>query len=48
MLHQNKTHEIWDSRFLNQVMDAMADGVFTLDEKGRITSWNYAMERITG
>lgn len=48
MLHQNKTHEIWDSRFLNQVIDAMADGVFTLDEKGRITSWNYAMERITG
>jgi two-component system, NtrC family, response regulator HydG len=48
MPHQNKTHEIWDSRFLNQVMDAMADGVFTLDKKGRITSWNYAMEYITG
>jgi hypothetical protein len=30
MLHQEKTHKIWDIRFLNQVMDAMADGVFTL------------------
>jgi len=26
----------------------MADGVFTLDEKGKITLWNRAMERITG
>lgn len=26
----------------------MADGVFTLDDKGKITSWNPSMERITG
>jgi PAS domain S-box-containing protein len=26
----------------------MADGVFTLDDKGHITSWNPAMERISG
>ena len=30
MLHQERTHKIWDIRFLNKVMDAMADGVFTL------------------
>ena len=48
MNHQHKTHEIWDSRFLNQVIAAIADGVFTLDRKGQITSWNYAMERISG
>lgn len=48
MNHPNKTHDIWDNRFLNQVIAAIADGVFTLDDKGRITSWNYAMERISG
>ncbi len=26
----------------------MADGLFTLDERGYITSWNRAMERISG
>ncbi len=34
--------------FLNQVIECMAEGVFTLDEAGRITTWNPAMERITG
>ena len=48
MTQQNKTHDIWDNRFLNQVIAAIADGVFTLDDKGQITSWNYAMEPITG
>ena len=32
MPDQEKTHKIWDIRFLNQVMDAMADGFFTLDD----------------
>ena len=44
----DKTHELWNSRFLSQIIDSMADGVFTLDSKGRIASWNPAMERITG
>ena len=39
---------IWDSRFANLLIDSMAEGVFTLDSKGRISSWNRAMERITG
>ncbi len=34
--------------FTSLILDAMADGVFTLDEKGKITLWNRAMERITG
>lgn len=34
--------------FAVTILDAMADGVFTLDRDGRITSWNPAMQRITG
>ncbi len=44
----SSTHELWDNRLLSQIVSAMADGVFTLDQKGRISSWNPAMERITG
>ncbi len=43
-----KNHEFWDVRFFNQILDTMADGLFTLDNSGHITSWNRAMERITG
>ena len=43
-----KTHEIWNVRFVNKIIDSMADGVFTLDVKGRISSWNRSMERISG
>ena len=43
-----KTHSIWHSRFLNQVIDSMAEGMFTLNNEGRISSWNKAMETITG
>jgi PAS domain S-box-containing protein len=35
-------------RFVHQIIDCMAEGVFTLDEDGRISSWNPAMEKITG
>ena len=45
---QQKIHDIWDRRFLNQIIDSMAEGVFTLDREGRITSWNRAMEAISG
>ena len=43
-----KNHELWDARFLSQIIDSMADGVFTLDAHGLISSWNPAMERISG
>jgi PAS domain S-box-containing protein len=43
-----ETHEIWNLRFVNQILQSMADGVFTLDARGRITSWNPSMEHITG
>jgi two-component system response regulator HydG len=44
----NKTHAVWDYRFVNQIIDSMADGVFTMDKNGRISSWNPSMERISG
>jgi PAS domain S-box-containing protein len=44
----DKTHAVWNVKFLNQIMDSMAEGVFTLDTRGRITSWNRSMEKITG
>jgi PAS domain S-box-containing protein len=42
------TNTLWDNRFLNQIIDAMAEGVFTLDQNGQISSWNPAMEKISG
>ena len=44
----DQTHALWDNRFICQIIDSMADGVFTLDKNGRIASWNPAMERISG
>ena len=44
----HKTHEIWNKRFISKIIDSMADGVFTMDIEGSITSWNPAMERISG
>ncbi len=41
-------HALWNVRFINRIIDAMADGVFTMDHQGRISSWNPAMERISG
>lgn len=31
----SRTHEIWDVRFINQIFNSMADGVFTMDGEGR-------------
>jgi len=39
---------VWSDQFADRLLDSMAEGVFTLDTEGRITSWNPAMERITG
>lgn len=33
---------------MNQIIDTMADGLFTLDARGKISAWNSAMERISG
>lgn len=45
---QNKTYNIMDSSFASLLLESMADGVFTLNNKGIISSWNPSMERITG
>ncbi len=45
---KGKTHEIWNVRFISKIIDSMADGVFTMDANGRISSWNPSMERISG
>ena len=43
-----KKQMIWHNQFAVLLLDAMAEGVFTLDANGWITSWNPAMARITG
>ncbi len=43
-----KTHSLWHFRFIDQIINSMTEGVFTMDVKGRITSWNRSMERISG
>ncbi|MCG8567032.1 MAG: sigma 54-interacting transcriptional regulator [Desulfobacterales bacterium] len=43
-----KNHELWNINFLNQILDTMAEGLFTLDDQGVITSWNRSMESISG
>ncbi|HVO83298.1 MAG TPA: PAS domain S-box protein, partial [Syntrophobacteria bacterium] len=37
-----------DPTLTRLIFDSIADGVFTVDEEGRITSFNRAAERITG
>ncbi len=44
----DKIHEIWNVRFTSRIIDSMADGVFTMDSDGRISSWNPSMARISG
>ncbi len=45
---KDKSHDIWNSRFTNKIINSMKDGVFTMDPDGRISSWNPSMERISG
>ncbi len=37
-----------DKRFLETILNSVADGVFTVDQDWKITSFNQAAERITG
>ena len=37
-----------DPRFASYLLESMADGVFTLNQAGEITSWNASMEKISG
>jgi len=46
-MHKMDT-SIWSNQFAERLLDSMAEGVFTLNTQGRVTSWNPAMERITG
>jgi two-component system response regulator HydG len=39
---------VWNDRDVNLLLEARAEGVFTMDAHGRITSWNPAMARLTG
>ena len=43
-----ETYQLWNVDFLNQILDTMAEGLFTLDDQGIITSWNKSMEKISG
>ena len=45
---QSSIQDTLDPNFARLLLETMADGVFTLSDKGEITSWNASMERITG
>ncbi len=45
---KSSIQDILDPNFARLLLESMADGVFTLNQKGTITSWNPSMERITG
>ena len=43
-----KEQELRDEKFVNAVLDSIAEGVFTVDKNFVITSFNRGAERITG
>ena len=43
-----KNPDIHNLEFEKLLLESMAEGVFTVTENGQITSWNPAMERISG
>ena len=45
---KNTSADLSDPGFSDLLLKSMAEGVFTLDNNGKITSWNPSMERITG
>ena len=47
----SKTHEIWNIHFIEQIIDTMADGVFTLDNSGTghfLESFDGTYQRVYG
>ena len=45
---KNMSNTTLDPKLASLLLESMADGVFTLNEKGEITLWNRAIEEITG
>ena len=45
---KEKTSLLLNEMFVSRIIDSMADGVFTLDTDGRISTWNRSMEKISG
>lgn len=45
---KNIFQQIRNNEFVKMLLESIGDGVFALDTKGRIISWNPAMEQITG
>lgn len=43
-----KDTQILNPYFIKRIIDSMADGVFIMDARGRIVSWNRSMEKISG
>ncbi len=48
MKKKTKDSAAEDRSMTQLIMDSIADGVFTIDHEGRITSFNRAAEQITG
>jgi two-component system, NtrC family, response regulator HydG len=44
----DQARNILDAPFVERLLESMAEGVFTLNPQGEITSWNPSMERLTG
>ncbi len=47
-MKETKKHKEGDGSVTDLILDSIADGVFTIDHEGRITSFNKAAEQITG
>ena len=45
---KSNTADILKPAFASSLLESMASGVFTLNDEGTITSWNPAMQRISG
>ena len=43
-----QTHSLWNQRFMRQIIDLVADGVFIVDPRGLVSFWNPSMEQISG
>ncbi len=45
---ENIAAEIEKNELMKMLLESIGDGIFILDDNGRIAAWNPAMERITG